>query len=456
MSDQWSVVDGQSPKVTTRSLKGLAVKVIMQLTTRFTAFCTPSTVHCSLFTALCIFIAGCSTVGQDKRVRVTFWHGMESGINNQILQNKIDEFNRRHTDIFIDAQVYGAADQLGPKLDAAVAGRTPPDLLWWAPAFFPKYAEAGALRSLDGFITGDPEFDRADVYDFLWEMGSFQGQVYVTPFSANNLGMYYNKRMFAEAGIDQPPETWDQFREAARALTRGDVRGFQVPIGSGEWTVWTWQCFLWQAGGELLTEDKQAAAFNSPAGVAALNFWKSLLAENVAVFSETDAGYKTDDFLAGRVPMTINGPWNYPSLKNQTAIDVGVFPLPQRERAATNIGGESLFLFKSNPTTEQAAWEFMKFVMMPEFQVDWAIGTGYLPVSKSAAESPKYQQFLAANPFMKVYNDQMPTGRTRPSIPQYPALSATLGKYLEAALYNKYSSQEALNLAAAEVNRLLQ
>jgi len=237
-------------------------------------------------------------------------------------------------------------------------------------------------------------------------------------------------------------------------LTRNGVRGFLIPIGSSEWTVWTWQCFLWQAGGEILSPDRRAAAFNSPEGIAALDFWKSLLDEGAAVFSETDAGYKMDAFLSGRVAMMINGPWNYSSLKDQTAVDVGVFPLPRGQRAATNIGGESLFLFNSNPAKERAAWEFMKYVMSPDFQIDWAINTGYLPVSRSASHSAEYQTFLAAAPFMKVYNDQMTAGRTRPSIPQYPALSATLGKYLEAAMYGKYSSIEALDRAAQEVNRI--
>src|SRR5262245_51663377 len=134
---------------------------------------------------------GCSTTASNSdRITVTFWHGMESGINNKILQAKIDEFNAKHPKIFIDAQVYGAADQLGPKLDAAVAGKTPPDLLWWAPAFFPKYADAGVLRSVDDFIKEDmalvatqalpmkntkdaiksiaemPAFNKSDIYDF--------------------------------------------------------------------------------------------------------------------------------------------------------------------------------------------------------------------------------------------------------------------------------------------------
>ena len=407
------------------------------------------------FVVLCV-MSGCTAASkQDQRTRVTFWHGMESGINNRILQTKIDAFNSAHPDIFIDAQIYGSADQLGPKLDAAVAGHTPPDLLWWAPAFFPKYAEAGALRELDDFLAADKSFDRTDVYDFLWEMGSYQNHVYASPFSANNLGMYYNKQAFAEAGITQTPATWDEFRSVVKQLSRPDRRGFQVPAGSSEWTVWTWQCFLWQAGGEILTPDQRRAAFNSPAGVAALDFWKQLLADG-AVLTETDAGYKTDDFLAGRVAVTMNGPWNYPLLQKQKAIDVGAFPLPRQTRAATNIGGESLFLFKSNDRTERAAWEFMKYVMSPDFQVDWAMNTGYLPVSKQASRDAKFAAYLAAHPFMKTFDEQMTGGKIRPSIPQYPALSATLGKYLEAALYNKYTSAEALDRAATEVNKLLE
>jgi multiple sugar transport system substrate-binding protein len=401
--------------------------------------------------------SSCANSSRDgSRVTVTFWHGMESGVNNHVLESKIAAFNAAHPDIFIDAQVYGAADQLGPKLDAAVAGRTPPDLLWWSPAFFPKYADAGALRNLDEFMATDPSFNREDVYDYLWDLGSFQGKIYLTPFSANNLALYVNRALARDAGITASPRTWAEFEEAARKLTRNGVYGFQIPIGTSEWTVWTWQCFLWQAGGEILSPDRKAAAFNSPAGVAALDFWKTLYDAKLANFSETDAGYKTDNFLSGRIATSINGPWNYSVLKEQKDVAIDVWPLPQKERAATNIGGESLFLFRTDERRERAAWEFMKFVMSPDFQVDWAMNTGYLPVSKSAAADPKYQAFLAENPFIKVYNEQMPAGRTRPSIPQYPGLSQILGKYIEAALYGKLPSKEALDKAAAEVNRILQ
>jgi multiple sugar transport system substrate-binding protein len=125
-------------------------------------------------------------------------------------------------------------------------------------------------------------------------------------------------------------------------------------------------------------------------------------------------------------------------------------------RTATNAGGESLFLFRSAPERERAAWEFMKFVMGPDFQVDWAIRTGYLPVSRSAASDPRYRAFLVENPFLAVYNEQMAVARTRPALPGYPALSATLGRALESALYGKETPAEALRRAAAAVDRLLE
>lgn len=397
---------------------------------------------------------GCGGGAAEGITVVTFWHGMESGENNRVLEAKIAEFNRLHPDIRIDAQIYGAADQLGPKLDAAVAGRTPPDLLWWAPAFFPKYAEAGVLRPVEELMRADPAWDPADVYEFLWAASSHDGRVVVTPFSANTLAVYYNRRLLAAAGLAAPPQTWDEFAAAARALSRDGVVGFQVPAGTAEWTVWTWQCLLWQAGGELLGADGRAA-FDDEAGVAALEFWRALLDTGAARFSETDAGYKLDDFLAGRVAMVVNGPWNHAAVGAQRAVDAGAFPLPRRDRAATNIGGESLFLFRSTPARERAAWEFMKFAMQPAFQVDWAIATGYLPVSRAAAASDRYRAHLDGQPLLKVFADQMAVGRTRPSLPEYPAMSAILGKYIEAALHGRYASREALARAAREVDALL-
>lgn len=405
---------------------------------------------------------GMQAAAGGQKVVLNFWHGMESGENNRVLTEMIDKFNSTYPNIEVKLQGYGAADQAMGKVMTAIQGKKQPELLWWAPAFTGQLAEAGVLADIDQFIEEDKTFDKSDIYPGLWEVSKYQGSIYSLPFEANNLGIFYNKKAFEEAGVAKTPETWDEFYEAAKKLTidrdkdgKVDQYGFQVPIGTGEWTVWTWQTLLWQAGGEFLSPSQDQPLFNSEAGVEAIEFWKKLIEEGIAYFSETDAGYKTDDFEAGKTAMQIIGPWTLPQLDENKTVDYGVFFLPKNKRNATNIGGENLFIFKTTPEKEKASWEFAKWIMSKEFQVEWAMKTGYLPVSYSAADTPEFQKFLEEKPAMKVFVDQMVYGLARPSIPQYNEISTQLGKQLEQALYGKISPKQALDTAAEEAKKAL-
>jgi multiple sugar transport system substrate-binding protein len=403
------------------------------------------------------------------KTEITFWHGIESPVSVAILEEKIADFEAANPDIDVVAQNYGAADQVNSKIMTAVAGNRAPNLFWQAPAMTGQMAKTGKLVKVQDLIDADSSFDKNDIYDGLWGVSTYQGEIWTVPFSANNLGLYYNKKHFKEAGINPDSiKTWDDLLSAAKKLTNDDRYGFQVPLGKNEWTVWTWQTLLWQANGEFLTVPKyKTAVFDSEAGVNALQFWTDLVHKyKVANFSEPDTGYKTDDFLAGRVSMMINGPWNYGVLKeaaSETGFEYGVIMLPKagsyaaygNGRRATNIGGENLFIFKSTPEEEKASWEFSKYLMSHEFQVDWAMKTGYLPVSKSSNEDPKYKAFLDENEFIKVYADQMQYGKARPSVPEYGKISTRLGKEIEKALYKKSTAQKALINASKYANRLL-
>ncbi len=332
-----------------------------------------------------------------------------------------------------------------------------------------RFGKTGNLVKIEELISKDKSFNKDDIYEGLWDSAKYNGEIYAVPFAANNLAIYYNKDHFKEAGIN-PNEivTWEDLLEAAKKLTNKDRFGFQVPLGNGEWTVWTWQTFLWQAGGEFLTFPKyDNVEFNSKAGEAALQFWVDLVNKHkVANFSEPGAGYKTDQFVAGKVSMMINGPWNYKALekaKEERGLNYGAFIMPKagkyavdgKGRNATNIGGEDLYIFKSNNEKEMAVWEFAKFCMSSDFQVDWAIKTGYLPVSKSALESDAYQEFLKTSDFIAAYSNQMQYGKARPSIPNYGKISSNLGKEIEKALYMKSDVSKALERAAKYTKKQL-
>ncbi len=426
-----------------------------------------------LVPAVVIMVAlswSCSRKEQDapeKTIELSFWHGLESQLSSTILEEKISQFQAVHPKIHIKAQHYGAADQVKAKIMTAIAGNQPPDLLWWGPQATGLLARSGALLNLVPLMDADKEFDRSLIYPRLWDLCAYEGGVYAVPFDANNLGLYYNKAHFRAAGIDPASlNTWEGFLTAARKLTVDENNdgtperyGFQVPLGHSEWTVWVWQTFLWQAGGEFLNAENTRTAFDSQAGYDALSLWVDLVhTHKVANFSEPDAGYKTDDFLAGRISMMINGPWNFGLLveaKEKNGIDYGALPLPSKVTAATNIGGENLFVFKTDSSKDSAKWAFAKFILSPQFQTDWAIKTGYLPINKRVLKEEKYQKFIEANPFIKVYNTQMPKGRTRPTIPSYPNISDILGRQIEKALYRKVAVNKALTVAAEQADKIL-
>ncbi len=415
-----------------------------------------------LIGAALITASGCARE-PDERVTVRFWHGIESPENNLLLEEKVRVFEERNPEVRISLENIGAQDRAMPRIMTALSADRQPELLWFAPVYTGRLAESGKLIPAQRFIDEDPDFSTEDIYEGILESGKYNGKIYTVPFETNCLGIYYNKEHFEAAGIENLPGTWQELRETAARLTeyfreKGDEEsyGMLIPLGTQEWTVWSWQTFLWQAGGEILSEDMTEPRFQGSPGVEALKYWISLVHEDEsAVFSERNAGYKVEPFLAGRVSMMINGPWNYPVLKGQDEVRYGSFPLPKSRERATNIGGENLYIFESEPEKEEASWKFAKFIMSEEFQVEWAMNTGYLPVNRSAAESEEYSEFLSENPFIETFVDSMEFGRSRPPVKEYSRLSDRLGRALEEALYRRQSPDEALEKAAEEAGEFL-
>jgi multiple sugar transport system substrate-binding protein len=408
-----------------------------------------------------LFLSMCLMFGfvhlSHAGVKLTFWHGIESPESIAILDTKMDLFKKK-TGITVDLVHYGAADQVNSKIMTAVAGNKAPDIMWWGPMNTGQMAKTGKLLQLQDFIDKDTSFDKTDIYQGLWDGGSYQGSIWTFPFAANNVALYYNKDHFKSAGLDPAGlKTWEDLKKYAKALTTKDRFGLELSIGSGEWlTFSTLLPFLWQAGGEFASEDGKQVQFDSQAGIKALEYLSALVnKEKCAKWSEVGVGYKIDNFVAGRVSMMICGPWNLGALQAQKNVNYGAVFLPKETTYATDLGGENLYLFKSDPEREKAAWELCKFIASAEFQVDWASTTGYLPISKSAANDPDYTDFLKQNPFIKTFSDQMQYAKARPALPAYQKISDQFSKAADLVFYEKMSAKKALERAAKKSNKFL-
>lgn len=418
-----------------------------------------------------ILVGGCQALPSTKQTaaagvtRITLWQGVNPPPNRDVLMVLVDRFNREHPDIQVESLYVGQAEQQLPKILAAIVGNAPPDLLWFNATITGQLVELDAIRPLEDWLVASRLGEGID--KALFESMQYQGHTWSVPFGTNNVGVFYRPSLFKAAGITKLPQTWEELRQVARQLTRdtnGDKRidqhGIVLPLGKGEFTVFLWLPFMWSSGGELVSVDKHEPTISSPyailneGAIAALEFWRNLIEDGSAVLSLPERGFEVDGFLAGKVAMQLTGPWTLGQLK-ATGVDFGVFPIPAAQRRATGIGGENLFVLKTTPQREKAALTFAEYVLSEQFQTEWAIKTGYLPVNIKARSSAKYQAFAAEQPAVKVFLEQAQYGRSRPIFPGYNRMSESLGRAIEAVLLGKSSPSAALKAEGQRLDLML-
>lgn len=367
----------------------------------------------------------------------------------------VAKFNRTHPQIVVNSSYIGQADRQLPKILAAIVGNANPDLLWFAPMLTGQLVDLEAIEPIDDLWKQSPL--SKDIDPALLSSMQYEHHLWSIPFGTNNVGIFYRPSLFKAAGIDRLPTTWDEFKTVAKQLTRDtngdgkpDTYGAILPLGYGEWTVFTWLPFMWSGGGELQAGDR--TAIDNPGALAALQLWQDLVTDGRAILSSPERGYELDNFLAGKAAMQLTGPWTLGQLAAMKVSDFAVMPIPSGTRLATSMGGENLFMMRSTPDRQRAAWEFMQYVLSEDFQTEWALGTGYLPINLKARDRAIYRDYVSKNPATQVFLDQAKYARTRPIEPGYSKISENIGRAIESVLLNKSTPQAALKTAQARLD----
>ncbi len=413
----------------------------------------------TILLSLCLLIcSGCQvqTATEPSVINLTLWHGINPPPNRDVFQKLVNEFNQNHPQINVNAYYIGQPDQQMPKILTSVVGNAAPDILWYSPQITGQLVELDAIEPIEEWLNESPR--QAEIDPSLFEAMELNEQIWSIPMATNNTAIFYRPSLFEAAGITNLPLTWEEFRVAAQQLTRDldqdgkiDQQGILLPLGKGEWTVFTWLPFMYSAEGELIEND-QINLVNSGA-IQALQFWSDLIKDGSALLSPPERGYEQDNFISGKVAMQITGPWTLGYLDSLN-IDYGVFPIPAQAQQATVIGGEHLFVMKKTPQHQQAVLTFLDYVLSEEFQTEWSLGTGYLPINLKTRQSQKYQEFLSQQPTLQTFLKQMAWARSRPIIAGYRRISENLGRAIEASLLGE-NPQNALKKAENRLKLML-
>jgi len=399
--------------------------------------------------SLCLVVlSGCQAAPPKENgvINLTLWQGINPPVNRDVFNKLVDKFNNNHTDVQVQSIFAGEPDQQLPKILTAVVGNAPPDILSFSPQITGQLVELGAIQNLEDWLDKLPV--KSEVVPNCLEELTLNGHLWSVPLYTSNIAIFYRPDLFKAAGINETPKTWEELRQVAKKLTidsnrdkRPEQYGMLLPLGKGEWTVFSWFPFLLSAGGEIFSNNQPN--LTNPGAINALQFWQDLLKDGSAKLSAPERGYEEDNFIAGRVAMQITGPWTY-IMKSQ--VDYDVFPIPGSVQKATVTGTGNLYVMKTTPEREKAAKKFLEFVLSEEFQQEWSIGTGFLPVNIKAAQSEAYQQFISQKPGYKVFVEQIPVAGARPIIAGYSRLSESIGRAIEETLLGE-SPEKALKIA---------
>lgn len=389
------------------------------------------------------------------QTELIFWHYWD-GENGKKLESLIEEFNSTHPNIKIQPVFIPGSDLLTKIQTSILSGRTP-DLAISDIIGMPLIIDTKKVVDLMPYVTRD-NYNLNDFYENTLVYGKVGEKLYSIPVSSSNLGLFWNKNLFKEAGLDPdtPPKTWEELVEFGKIIKEKTGKfGYEIYSDGGEGTTWQWQVFLWQSGGEFLDPNSnyRKSSFNSESGVKALQFWVDLI-NTYKISPLAPWGL----FSRGEAAMVMDGSWMTQFFPMQVDFELGsaIFPYPEDGKPATNMGGEQIFIFDTTDEKEVAAWEFIKWFTSTEVQIDWNKATGFIPVKKSVAENEGFNTYIKnTNRLLLPFIESQKYANARPPIKEYSQVSDVVSKAIITAIYEKGTPEKLLNDAALQVDSIL-
>ncbi len=395
--------------------------------------------------ALTVGFVGVAAAKDTVRVRFAEY----STKTGPFFQGLAEEFNAMHDDIEVVVE-HLPWPEMQQQLITDISAGTAPDISHMATRWMAGFAQEGVLAAIDELMS--PEFAASFVPTFL-DLQRVDGQTWGLPIAASARGLFYNKELFAQAGVDGPPATWDDALEAAGkvAALSDDIHGIGVQ-GTGLDTEGYWFYTLWTHGGDIMGPDGKSG-FASDEAVAATETYLGLI--EAGVTQPGVLGSNREDlqnlFSAGKLGMVLSGPWLNAQLAGEAPdMDYGIAEIPVSTTRGTYGVTDTISILESSEVKE-SAMKFLEFIFNDENRLEFGKIEGFVPVLNSMANEP----FFTDDPRMAVFLDMSPVAKFAPLVPAWEEMAESLKSALAAAYSGDTPPREALASAADKMNALL-
>jgi len=386
-------------------------------------------------------------------VNLAYWDGGDSTKSN-LIQTMLRQYAQLHPNY----KVQFTTDVFSDKVAVALSAGTVAPLFEVADWNLPKYIQAGLLDPLPPAAWGRQTV--AQVLDgyipHLLDAQYANGNLYAVPDQQNAHSLYIDNNLFKAAGLDpvkDAPKTWADVAHLNQVLTKRQgnqivQKGFEMRYvcPDGHWVAQMFQILLYQAGGQMFQGAQPA--FDSAAGVKALETWKSVTVAPQVTQNTCASPYQ--DFADGQDAMTFMGPNGGPSIElinPKIAGNYTVVPLPQLDPAqpATIVYSFNWAVYAKAPADQKmVAWDLVHYLSSQPLV--WWSQIKFLQSRKGWYDTPEAK----ATPFLGVFIHDLSVGRPVARTTNYPQLQPILGRMIDRVILNNQDPKAALDQAVSE------
>lgn len=357
-----------------------------------------------------------------SEVTIKFYNTMGTKYTD-MMTHYIEEFNKLYPNIHVECTSVGSYDDVRDQISTEITVGNQPNLAYCYPDHVALYNLAGAVATLDSLIDSQIEVKRADgtteilglteeqKNDFIagyYNEGRQFGDdlMYSMPFSKSTEVLYYNKTFFEENGLTVPT-TWDEMKEVCAKIKAIDPNS--IPLGYDSESNW-FITMCEQYGSPYTSATGDHFLFNNETNrnfVKMFREWyqagylttqKLYGAYTSGLFTVQEEG-KTRSYMS--IGSSAGATYQRPAKgeDGKYPFEVGIATIPQVSADNKKVisQGPSVCIFKkSNPQEVVASWLFLKFLTTSvDFQAEFSMASGYVPVLKSVATNEAYAAFMA-------------------------------------------------------------
>jgi multiple sugar transport system substrate-binding protein len=384
---------------------------------------------------------------------LTMWE--RSGGNKQMVDMLVEAWNTRNPDCRIKLTYIPHTEMVG-KIAQGIASGDVPDLMGMDLIYAPQFEKAQQLVDLTGRIKDWPELKTASKGHMT--VATYADRLYGVPLYADVSALFYNKDLFARAGLDpdRPPTSLAELRADADKITAlgGDVKGYYLPGNCAGCNIFTVGPLMWASGAKIEAAKQGDEPLTGDGVKQVLQFARDMVkAGNVHSGDRTENGETFHlQFGSGKVGMMGTGNFNISLAREQNPkMKFGIALLPglQPGSSASFIGGDLVVVPKGSKRVADAV-NVMKFLLSDEVQVEVYAKALNLTTRSDMVDN----KYFKAEPLVQDVAKALTVGRTPYTLTFFEQINSPQGPWLK-MLQRAYYTDDNLDTVIADAKKAM-